>query len=123
MRSTPGVLAVAALFGIGGCSDGSSEPRTEDSSGRVLKVAVSRSGAIRLDGVPVTLEELRRELAAVAGTDAEVWYYREDGQGEPPKEAMSVIQAIVEHELPVSLSSTPDYSTVVMPDGSVRPRR
>jgi hypothetical protein len=88
----------------------------------VLKVAVSRTGAITVDGLSVTIDQLRDRFVAASKSGAVVWYYREDGQRPPPEQAMLVMKAIVDHGLPVSLSSTPDYSTVVLEDGTVRPR-
>jgi len=48
-----------------------------------------------------------RELSKEKG---EVWYYREAPETEPHPNAMKVLSAIVDQNLPVRLSSKPDYS-------------
>ena len=44
------------------------------------------------------------------------------GRGEPPAQAMQVIKLIAGHRLPISMSTKPDFSDVLLPDGSTRPR-
>ncbi len=64
---------------------------------------VDRLGAIYLNGRIVTIEALKQEFARLKRGNGAVWYYREDPQGEPPPQAMAVIQAIVDAQLPVRL--------------------
>ena len=90
--------------------------------GKVVKISVTDNGAIRLDGQETPFTNVREHLASLAGTEAVVWYHRANGQEDAPEEAMLVLRAIVDNGLPVSLSSEPDFSTVVLPDGSVHPR-
>ena len=114
-------LALLALLAAGSCSK-QAEPALPQPSQPILKIAVSEQGEIELNGETTSLFELQAELAAAAGTETSVWYYRPQGGGDPPEEAMQVFEAILEHRLPVSLSSKPDFSTVVLPDGSVKAR-
>lgn len=86
----------------------------------IAKVRVDGAGKIFLNGTQVSLDELMRGLA-VLGKDGVVWYYRENPEAETPAEAEAVIQAIVEAKLPVRLSSKPDYSDVVDPQGFSHP--
>lgn len=93
-----------------------------ESGQRVLRVAVAADGSTSLDGASVSLAALRETLAAAKDTGAVVWYYRENAWGNAPAEATEVIQAIVDNGLPISLSTEPDFSTVVDEDGTVRRR-
>ena len=121
MRTLLLLLVTGAVF-VSSCAKDSSEIQRTESTPRILKVIVAEDGRINLDGTAVSLQALRDEFAAVAGTEATVWYYRANGTEEPSEEAMQVIQAVMDNQLPISLSSEPDFSTVVAPDGSVEPR-
>ena len=86
------------------------------------KIAVFQSGVVHFNGKPVTIPQLKAELTRLKGLDGTVWYYREHPDQEPPAISTGVIEAVVENRLPISLSTEPDFSTVVLPDGSIRPR-
>ena len=116
------MLIVTGAVLVSSCAKDSSEIGVTESSPRILKVMVSEDGRIHLDGTAVSLQALRDEFAAVAGTEATVWYYRANGEADPPEEATQVIQAVIDNQLPITLSSEPDFSTVVAPDGTVEPR-
>jgi hypothetical protein len=88
----------------------------------VARISVSAAGEIFLDGGQTTLDALRAELHQLRARNGVVWYHREAAVGDPPPEAMAVIQLVIEHRLPISMSSRPDFSDVVRPDGSVAPR-
>ncbi len=88
----------------------------------VLKVSVLASGAVLLDGRPVSLEELQAEFDNLKPERPVVWYYREAAEGEPPAEAMQVMKMITENRLPISLSSKPDFSDYVDMKGRSHPR-
>ena len=113
---------IAVALAATSCSRQTTSSHETDPTSRVLRIAVSADGTITLDGADVSLPALRDALAAAAGAEAVVWYYREDAQGEPRTEATLVIQAIIDNRLPISLSTEPDFSTVVSGDGTVRPR-
>jgi hypothetical protein len=87
------------------------------SSGPILKIAVFADGRLSVDGSAATVESLRASLKHLAEAHGTVWYYREAGQQEPPAVAMRVMQSIAEARLPVRLSSRPDYSDAIGPDG------
>jgi biopolymer transport protein ExbD len=90
--------------------------------GPVARIAVSAKGAVSLDGKAVAIDSLRERLADVKKRSGVVWYYREAGKGEPPQQAMQVMKLIVDARLPISMSTKPDFSDVLFPDGSTRPR-
>lgn len=87
------------------------------SSGPVVKIAVFADGRLTVDDAAATVESLRASLKHTAQMHGTAWYYREAGQQEPPPVAMQVMQAIVDARLPVRLSSRPDYSDAIGPDG------
>lgn len=91
-------------------------------SDAVGRIRVGRSGAIWFDGAPVTLEALVPLLQALRSAGGVVWYYREPVDEEPAPEAMAVVRLVVEHRLPISMSTRPDFADVVLPDGSTAPR-
>ena len=68
------------------------------------------NGAILLDGHPADLEQLDAALQRVKQNHGRVWYYRESAGAQPPPAGLAVIQRVVRHKLPISLSSKPDFS-------------
>ena len=80
------------------------EGESSQQFGEVAKVKVNQTGTIYLNGKVVTIEALKQEFARLKQGNGAVWYYRENPQGEPPPQAMAVIQAIVDAHLPVRLT-------------------
>ena len=68
------------------------------------------NGAILLDGHPADLEQLDAALQRVKQNHGRVWYYRESAGAQPPPAGLAVIQRVVRHKLPISLSSKLDFS-------------
>jgi hypothetical protein len=85
-----------------------------------LKITVMADGRITVDGNPATIDSLRLSLSRLAEQKGAVWYYREAGHAKASPEAAEVIQAVIDNRLPIRLSSRPDYSDVIGPDGSPR---
>jgi copper chaperone CopZ len=83
----------------------------------VVKVSVLSTGDISADGQKVTIAELAAKLAKVKAASGQVWYYREDAGGEPPAAAIQVIRLVVDNQLPISLSTKPDFSDRVDESG------
>ena len=76
-----------------------------DASTRVLKLKVTQSGDIYLDGQLKTLDETEAELERLKRERGAVLYYREDGpQHQPHPNGLKVIHKIEELKLPVGLS-------------------
>ena len=91
-------------------------------SRKVLKVAITAGGQITADGHPTTLDALIPMLRELAKNKGEVWYYREAPEADPHPNAMKVLEAIVDQNLPVLLSTKPDYSDSVDDKGRSVPR-
>ena len=96
----------------------SKKPLPMDPNAPVLKIAVMSDGRITVDGAAATIDSLRNSLKRLAEQKGVVWYYREAGHAVAPLESTAVIQAIIENRLPLRLSSRPDYSDAIGPDGN-----
>ena len=86
-------------------------------------MAVTAHGRVTADGRAVSIEALTPILRDLANSKGTVWYYRETAGAEPHPNALKVLSAIVDHNLPVSLSTKPDYSDAVDDKGRSLPRR
>jgi hypothetical protein len=116
------VLARALVIGllgafVMGCSD---RPQS-------IRIAVMKSGEVRADGTATSLSELDRRLAILARDHGVVRYYREDGASEPlphqDQAILGVLNLVIQHKLPVQLSSKPDFSDSVDLSGQARRSR
>jgi hypothetical protein len=112
-------LFLAGVFMIGLMGSYSSATSSDPPIG---KVRVYRNGKMTLDGLQVTIDEMRKGLADLKKKNGVVWYFREAGEQEAHPNGALVVQAIIDNKLPVSMSSKEDFSTVVLPDGTIRPR-
>lgn len=92
-------------------------PMSVDPNVPVLKIAVMSDGRITVDGSPATMDSVRDSLKRLAEQKGVVWYYREAGDAKAPPESTAIIQSIIENRLPIRLSSRPDYSDAIGPDG------
>jgi hypothetical protein len=97
-RGTP--LSPEAALSVVDPEGGAGAPRPP---AVIARVKVRRSGEVLLDGRPTDLKELRRVFDRLKKEGGGVWYYREDPAGEPPAEAMVVIQAVIDAQLPIRL--------------------
>jgi hypothetical protein len=104
MRRTPSIpTLVLALSLCGACAS----PRRAlvGEGARVLKLKVTQTGEIFLDGRQKSLDEAFAELERVKRERGAVLYYREDGpQHQPHPNGLKVIHKIEELRVPVGLS-------------------
>ena len=122
MRSLLNYVLVIAVCTFVGCSSDSPDEETAAPLQTILKIGVAADGTITLDGNVTSLEKLRDVLEAAVGTEPAVWLYRAESEGDPPEESSLVLRAIMEKLFPISHSSEPDFSTIMMRDGTVIPR-
>ncbi len=109
------LLAIFLIFLGAGASAVAAEP--------VAKVSVLSSGKVLLDGKPTTMAALDAALGSLAASKGVVWYYREDAEAaEPPAASIEVIELVIKHRLPISMSTRPDFSDAVGADGQPHPR-
>jgi hypothetical protein len=83
-------------------------------SRKVLKIAITASGEITADGRPTSLEALIPILRELAKNKGEVWYYREAPQADPHPNALKVLSAIVDQNLPFGFRVGPIIPTLSM---------
>ena len=88
----------------------------------VTRIRVSRDGEIWCDDIRTSLADLGLRLAQLRAAQGVVWYHREDGGAEPAPEAMAVVRMVIEHRLPISMSTRADFGDVVQTDGTAVPR-
>lgn len=114
------VLVIAAV--AASCPESDQTMDRGPARGPVVKLRVYKDGRVTLDDHPATMSEVGDALDRLRSERGSVLYYREAGQEEPPPVAMEVMHAIVEARLPVRLSSKPDFSDAIGPDGIPRSR-
>jgi biopolymer transport protein ExbD len=85
-----------------------------------VKVYVSKSGVITLDGKTVALDELGSAFAALAGKHGIVLYSRESPEeAEPHSNALKVVDLVIQNNLPVRLCVNKDCSDALDPQGKL----
>lgn len=114
----PLLLFVAGLC----CSCGRGTASRLVSSGPHVEISVYQNGRLLMDGEETTLDALAGRLDELKARDGAVWYYREPTAQEPTRVAADVLRLVVERQLPVSMSTKPDFSTYVGEGGRVHRR-
>jgi len=93
----------------------------------VIYISVSADGAVSVNRKPTPFEELNRTLERLQPTGKSLFYYRENIYAEPTGSRRTRIKAIFDAvrrlQLPISLSSRPDFSDVIDGSGRIQPRR
>ena len=77
----------------------------------LLKISVLASGEILLDGRSIEMTALDSALQSAKSENPTVWYYRESASKDAPPEAMAVIQLVIKHKLPISISTSRTFPT------------
>ncbi len=87
----------------------------------VAKIKLDSSGKIFLNGDQVSVDTLEKALEALKRANGVVWYYRENPKSEPDSNvepvADAIMNAVVKAQVPVKLSSKPDYSDSIDEQG------
>ncbi len=89
------------LIGCAGCAN-----KKFPDSATVTRIKIAQNGAIVVNGNAASLEDLKKNLEQLKANKGRVRYFRENPQGEPPPEAMRVMQAIVDAGLPLKLCTS-----------------
>jgi hypothetical protein len=87
-----------------------------------IKISVLANGAILLDGQAADLAQLDAALERAKQDHGQIWYYRVSAGAPPTPAGSAVIQHVVRHKLPISLSSKADFSDWVDGQGVSHPR-
>jgi hypothetical protein len=122
MRATPLVI-LALCAGVVACRS-SSGPKPSPSASpsaaasaalapgaKSVKIWVTATGTIELDGKPSNMQTIEAILPELAKRDGAAVYYGRDGAGgEPHPDAMKIVKLVVANKLPIRMSSTKDFS-------------
>jgi hypothetical protein len=123
MKAARILILIAGIFLLtSGCGKKQESNKQVAPSAPNIKVAVFADGRITADGKLTTIEDLHQSFQKLAEQKGEVWYYREAGQTEMPPQATQVIKEVIAAKLPIRLSSKPDYSDSIGPDGKPNPQ-
>ncbi len=101
------ILILAPILSAS-CAGSSNKPAKGNTP--TLKIAVFSDGRLLVEGQPSTLLQLRESLQRLSEQHGAVWYYREAAGADPPPIAMDVLKEVVALQLPIRLSTKPDYS-------------
>ncbi len=108
-------FTLALCFALTGC--GKSEPPPSLTELRadapILTVKVLADGSILADDAPTTLDALNTHLPVFAKAHGLVWFYHEHPNDPPPPAAADVLSLILDHELPICLSTQPDFFDII----------
>jgi hypothetical protein len=115
-------IVVAGMMGLLLTGEGRVNAQTKPDESVVGRIAVTAKGTVSFDGAVITIDALKQKLSDLKKRNRVVWYYREAGKDEPPPQAMQVIKMIIDNRLPISMSTKPDYSDVLLPDRTTQPR-
>ncbi len=117
------ILLAFVVFGLIACDqEQPSVQKLHSDNDAKVEVKVMVDGTIFADGDKVSLDQLRSTFAHLKEAGGTVWYYREAADGEPHPNAMEVMNLVVENQLPLTMSTKPDYSDSVGPEGVPQPR-
>jgi hypothetical protein len=111
MRQLWPLLLIGALFLMSSACAGPAEPPS------VARISVLSSGAVLLDGEPSDLDRVDAALRQLKVAGGTAWYYRENAASEPPPAALLVMDLLVKNQVPVSMSTKPDFSDYVDENG------
>jgi hypothetical protein len=114
-RHLPAISGLVSLL-LSGCGKQPTAESPLNPDTPALKVAVLADGRLTVDGKACSIDELRASLEVLRVKHGVIWYYRESG---PQKSAMDVMKVVLGAQLPIRLSSRPDYSDSINSD--VRP--
>jgi hypothetical protein len=82
-----------------------------------MKIWISKTGSVEIDGKQVEVDSVRAMLAELAQRRGEVFYGRDAAEEDPHPNAMKVLQTVMSSRLPVRMSTKRDFSDAVRLDG------
>jgi biopolymer transport protein ExbD len=86
-----------------------------------VKIWVSKTGEVTVDGQPAEVSTIGATLAKLAQKKGVVLYGREAAGEQPHPKAMEVMNLVIGKRLPIRMSTKPDFSDAVGPDGKLLP--
>jgi hypothetical protein len=85
-------------------------------------VKILANGDLFIDSQKGTIDAVDRGFAELARAKGIVWYHREAAQADPPLVASKVIELVIKHRSPISMSSKLDLSDTTDDKGVSHPR-
>jgi hypothetical protein len=124
-RIAPNLLVILLLVFFGGCrrSQISNIERSKQppADSPYVKVVVSKSGEITLDGKPASIGEVSDAFASLAQKKGVVLYARESPEeGQPHPNAIRIIKLVTDNKLPVRLCKNTDCSDALDANGKLK---
>jgi hypothetical protein len=108
---------IFSLLIIAGCRSTSKAPAT---GSPYVKIYVSKTGEITMDGKAATLDELGRAFSDLAKRHGVVLYTRDSHEMfESHPIANKVMDLVVHNQLPIRLCMNKDFSDAFGPDGKL----
>jgi hypothetical protein len=77
---------------------------------KILRVKISALGEITVDEHAASLAQLSASLVELKKVKSVVLYHRENPEGEPHPNAITVTNLVVQHRLPICFCVKPDFS-------------
>jgi biopolymer transport protein ExbD len=116
MRGRTFFLYIILIAVIGGCSNNkqpgkSAQEKKTDSS--FIKVYVEKDGRITADEKETSLSDLDSSFSRLKARNGTVYYSRDNGESDPPPEAMKVMDLIVKYKLPVRLYTDKTFTETI----------
>jgi hypothetical protein len=115
---TPTSIIFSLLIIIAGCRSTSKPPAATDSP--YVKVYISKTGEVIMDGKTVTIDEVGRTFSDLASKNGVVLYTRDSAEMfESHPIANKVMDLVVQNRLPIRLCMNKDFSDAIGPDGKL----
>jgi len=92
------------------------------SSCDILQVSVLSSNKVLLFGVEMELAELSIAFQDAAKNDGVVLYFNENNVKDNQSVSSQIVQMVIDHQLPITMSFEADFSDLVYPYGNLKPR-
>jgi hypothetical protein len=82
-----------------------------------MKIWISKTGTVDIDGKQVEVESVGPMLADLAKRKGAVFYGREAAEEDPHPNGMKVLQMVIASQLPLRMSTKRDFSDAVNLEG------
>ena len=82
----------------------------------VVKIYIEQDGDLTANGKSISLQELDASFSQLKSSNGMVYYSRENPDGDPPPEAMKVMDLLIKYNLPVKLYTDKTFSVLIKTD-------
>jgi biopolymer transport protein ExbD len=116
MRGRTFFLYILIIVIAAGCSNnnqGSKSAQEKKTDSSFIKVYVEKDGRITADEKVTSLNDLDSSFSRLKARNGTVYYSRDNGESDPPPEAMKVMELIVKYKLPVRLYTDKTFTETI----------